>query len=71
MKMEFTLGELIELECALADWEPSDDESKLDAHRAYYKVGKALDRPWAKRFANADDAAKYYLEARKEGASRA
>lgn len=71
MKMQFTLGELIELEYALADWEPSDDESKLDAHRAFFKVSKALERPWTKRFANADEAAKYHLEALKEGASNA
>lgn len=71
MKMQFTLGELIELECAMADWNPSDEESKLDAHRAYYKVGKALERPWTNRFANADEAANHYLAAMKEGASRA
>lgn len=71
MKMQFSLGELIELECALADYNPSDDEGAFDAHKAYYKVGKALKRPWTERFANAEDAAKHHVAAMKEGASRA
>lgn len=68
MKMQFTLGELVKLEYTLAEWNPFDDENKLVAHRAYNKVCKASERPWTKRFANADDTAKHHLAAMKEGA---
>lgn len=68
--MQFTLGEMIEIEEALGEHNPSEDDDILDAHRAYWKVAKALKRPWTERFTNADDAAKYHLEALKKGTDR-
>lgn len=44
----FTDAELVELECGMEYYQPSDQEDRKAANSAFFKLGRALDRPWTR-----------------------
>jgi hypothetical protein len=64
IKMEFTEAELIEIEDALEFHDPSDCDDAVTTHRLFYRVGKALGRPWTMRFDSEDAAVAEHMSRR-------
>jgi hypothetical protein len=54
--LSFSIEELIELETALEYYNPIEDFKDVAVYRAFYRIAKALERPWVKRYKNEDDA---------------
>jgi hypothetical protein len=44
----FTDAELVELECCMEFYQPDDPDDRKAAESAYFKLGRALDRPWTR-----------------------
>ena len=63
--MKFTDDELLELEEALSNHYPLDDDEAETAHRLVFRVATALKRPWVKRYKDEEHAVREHMENRK------
>ncbi|MGX9221982.1 hypothetical protein ACWV27_26855 (plasmid) [Massilia varians] len=67
-KIDLTIDELTQIEEALEHFDPSDKGDAHATHRAFFKIGQALGRPWTGKHSSAESAADAHVtELAKDG----